>query len=89
MSFLFATEAELGYDPKVILDENKLQYTYEIPKSDVDGSRVCPIHLRSPMVMNTCHPRPMKRMSDRIRLRSVKADLKRRKRSLPNTNELL
>ena len=39
MSFLFATEAELGYDPKVILDENKLQYTYEIPKSDVDGSR--------------------------------------------------
>ena len=39
MSFLFATEAELGYDPKVILDENQLQYTYEIPKSNGDDSR--------------------------------------------------
>lgn len=39
MLFLFATEAELGYDPKVALDENDLQYTYEIPNSDGEGSR--------------------------------------------------
>lgn len=39
MSFLFATEEELGYDPNVILDENQLQYTYEIPKPNGDDSR--------------------------------------------------
>lgn len=39
MSFLFATEVELGYDSKVTLyrDGDIEQYTYEMPQQDVPG----------------------------------------------------